>query len=194
MVQVSINSLVAQDQQHATSRLDSNATAPSPPPKHIYTPPPSKLFDILLKTFAEALVVPSRVTHFSSKQHVTPPFNALTITSPYHSPRLLFNQTLKRAQTVTFTINSKQAKQVASSKRHLHDCSTWRSHEEHVIRTCFIDLWFGHVILGLVQEIHQLAVKFALFSLYVLHEQNWIFTRFCLVVLLFVLIYPFLFK
>lgn len=88
-------------------------------------------------------------------------------------------------QIVTFTTNA--TRRVASDTR-------MSSHEEHVIRTCFIDLWFRHVILGLVQEIHQLPVKFALFRLDVLHEHNRIFTRLCLVLFLFVLIYPFLLK
>ena len=121
-------------------------------------------------------------------------FTSHLVNNPYTPLTTLFNLTLERAQTVTLTTNSKQTKQVARSKRHSHDCSTWRSHEKHVIRTCFIDLWFRHVILGLVQEIHQLTVKFALFRLDVLHKQNWIFTRLCLVLLLFVFIYPFLFK
>lgn len=76
-------------------------------------------------------------------------------------------------------------------------CSTWHTRDyiggEHVLRTCLIDLWFRHVILGLVQQIQQFTVQFALLSFDILHNQNRIFMWFCLTLLFLAVIQPFLF-
>ena len=64
--------------------------------------------------------------------------------------------------------------------------------KEHVIRTCFIDLWLWNVILCLIQQVEQFTIQFALFSFDILDNQHRIIWRFCFALLFYVRIQPFL--
>ena len=64
--------------------------------------------------------------------------------------------------------------------------------KEHVIRTCFIDLWLWNVILGLIQHVEQFTIQFALFSFDILDNQHGIIWGFCFALLFHVRIQPFL--
>ena len=55
--------------------------------------------------------------------------------------------------------------------------------KEHVIRTCFIDLWLWYVILGLIQHVEQFTIQFALFSFDILDNQHGIIWGFCFALL-----------
>ena len=64
--------------------------------------------------------------------------------------------------------------------------------KEHVIRTCFIDLWLWNVILGLIQHVEQFTIQFSLFSFDILDNQHGIIWRFCFGLLFHVRFQPFL--
>ena len=64
--------------------------------------------------------------------------------------------------------------------------------KEHVIRTCFIDLWLWYVILGLIQHVEQFTIQFALFSFDILDNQHGIIWGFCFALLFHVRFQPFL--